>query len=167
MSFDRQPVLIGETLHLRPLVVGDRDALLAAASDPAIWALHPQPDRWRPEVFQTYFDAAIASGGALAVTERESGLVIGSSRYHGYDAERSEVEIGWTFLSRAHWGGRTNGEMKRLMIDHALTSVRVVVFMVGRENLRSRRAVEKIGGVLVTEGILRDGVDYVRYDVRA
>lgn len=166
MSFNRQPVLTGETLILRPLGAGDRDALLSAASDPEIWALHPEPNRWQPEVFQRYFDAAIASGGALAVTERATGTVIGSSRYHGYDASLSEVEIGWTFLARAHWGGRTNGEMKRLMIGHALASVRTVVFMIGPENLRSRRAVEKIGGVLTAEGLRRDEMDYVRYDVR-
>ena len=35
--------------------------------------------------------------------------IIGSSRYHGYDAGRSEVEIGWTFLARKYWGGRYNG----------------------------------------------------------
>jgi RimJ/RimL family protein N-acetyltransferase len=167
MSFNRQPTLEGESLHLRPLVPEDRDALLAAASDPEIWAVHPEPTRWQPAVFQRYFEAALASGGALVVVERASGTIIGSSRYHGFDPDTSQIEIGWTFLARSHWGGRTNGELKRLMIDHALQTVCTVVFMVGRDNLRSRRAVEKIGGVLVAENILRDGVDYVRYDVRS
>jgi RimJ/RimL family protein N-acetyltransferase len=73
--------------------------------------------------------------------------VIGSSRFHGYDDAASEVEIGWSFLARRYWGGRYNGEMKRLMLHHAFRFVENVVFLVGEENRRSRRAVEKIGGV--------------------
>ncbi len=74
--------------------------------------------------------------------------MVGSSRFHGYDPVRREVEIGWTFLARSHWGGAYNGEMKRLMLDHAFRFVDTVLFLVGPENHRSRRAVEKIGGVL-------------------
>ena len=73
--------------------------------------------------------------------------VIGSSRFHGYDKEKSEVEIGWTFLSRSYWGGRYNYDMKRIMLQHAFRFVKSVVFLIGPENLRSQRAVEKIGGV--------------------
>jgi RimJ/RimL family protein N-acetyltransferase len=79
--------------------------------------------------------------------DRETGRVIGSSRFLAYDEEHGEVEIGYTFLARSHWGGRYNGEMKRLMLRHAFRFVRSVVFLVGPQNLRSQRAVEKIGGV--------------------
>jgi RimJ/RimL family protein N-acetyltransferase len=95
------------------------------------------------------------SGGALLISDASSGTVIGSSRYHGYDPSRSEVEIGWTFLARACWGGPCNGEVKRLMLDHAFQSVDSVIFLVGPANYRSRRAVEKIGGVL--DGTRRNG----------
>jgi N-acetyltransferase len=81
------------------------------------------------------------------VIDRRDGRVIGQSRYHGYDPERSEVEIGWTFLARSHWGGEYNGELKRLMLDHAFRSVSRVVFLIHPDNVRSQRAVEKLGAV--------------------
>src|SRR5690348_1834184 len=89
------------------------------------------------------------SGGALIAIDRKDGRVIGSSRFHGYDAENSEIEIGWTFLARSHWGGVYNGEMKQLMLQHAFGFVNSVIFVIGVQNFRSQRAVEKIGGVRV------------------
>ena len=99
-----------------------------------------------------FFDEALASGGALIALEAGTGRVIGSSRFHGYDAEKSEVEIGWSFLARSHWGGRVNGEMKRLMVEHALRFVRSVVLFIDPQNQRSQRATEKVGGVRVGSG---------------
>jgi RimJ/RimL family protein N-acetyltransferase len=75
--------------------------------------------------------------------------IIGSSRFHSYDAIRSEVQIGWTFLARSHWGGRYNGEMKRLMLGHAFRFVSFVTLLVGFQNVRSQRAVERIAGIRV------------------
>jgi RimJ/RimL family protein N-acetyltransferase len=149
---DRQPVLEGERLLLRPLEPGDWDALYAVASDPLIWEVHPAGDRWQEAVFRAYFDDALVKGGALAVVDRASGALIGSSRMQGYDpADGGSVEIGWTFLARSHWGGATNREMKRLMLGHALKFVTRVLFRVGETNWRSRRAMEKIGGRLHDE----------------
>ena len=146
---DRQPTLEGETLLLRPLVTDDWDALYLAASDPLIWELHPANDRWQEPVFRAYFADALAQGGALAVIDKRSGAIIGSSRMQAYDpANGGSVEIGWTFLARSHWGGGINGEMKRLMLTHALKYVERVDFRVGETNLISRRAMEKIGGLL-------------------
>jgi RimJ/RimL family protein N-acetyltransferase len=148
MTFELQPVLAGERIELRPLVPSDWEALYAVASDPAIWEQHPVSDRWREPVFRTFFDEALASGGALVALDRADGKVIGSSRFHGYDSERREVEVGWTFLARDRWGGSWNGEMKRLMLDHAFRFVDTVLFLIGPDNIRSQRAVGKIGGVL-------------------
>ncbi|GAB3975793.1 GNAT family N-acetyltransferase [Plantactinospora veratri] len=147
MPFDRQPRLTGESLDVRPLRAEDFADLYAVAADPLLWVQHPEPDRYREEVFRVFFRSALDSAGALAVVDRRAGRIIGSSRYHGYDEERSEVEIGWTFLARSHWGGGANRELKWLMLAHAFTAVESVVFLVGPENLRSQRAVEKIGGV--------------------
>jgi RimJ/RimL family protein N-acetyltransferase len=147
MPFDPQPVLKGELLTLRPLRPEDFADLYAVAADPLIWEQHPQSDRYQEEVFREFFREALASGGALIALDRGTGGVIGSSRFLGYDEEGSEVEIGYTFLARSHWGGRYNGEMKRLMLGHAFRFVRSVVFLVGPQNYRSQRAVEKIGGV--------------------
>jgi RimJ/RimL family protein N-acetyltransferase len=147
MAFELQPNLVGELLALRPLREEDFDALFAVASDPLVWEQHPDNDRWKPEVFRKFFDGAMASGGALLVVDRKDGRVVGSSRYFGYDEAASEVEIGWTFLARSHWGGVFNGEMKRLMLDHAFRFVESVVFLIGPDNIRSQKAIQKIGGV--------------------
>jgi len=147
MVFDAQPTLTGTLLQLRPLQEDDYDDLYAVASDPLIWEQHPASDRYQAEVFQKFFRDAMESGGALLAIDNASGAVIGSSRYHGYNKRASEVEIGWTFLARSHWGGQYNGEMKRLMQQHAFQFVEAVIFLIGPENLRSQRAIEKIGGV--------------------
>ena len=167
MSFDPQPVLKGALLELRPLGPDDFAALYAVASDPLIWEQHPNSDRYREEVFREFFREALESGGALVATDAKDGRVIGSSRFHGYDEAASEVEIGWTFLARTHWGGRYNGEMKRLMLGHAFRFVDNVVFLVGPRNLRSRRAVEKIGGALVGTRPVEGGRESVVYRITA
>ena len=149
MPFDLQPVLQGEILELRPLRPEDFHDLYAVASDPLIWEQHPVKDRYKEEVFKEFFREALESGGALIAIDSKDGQVIGSSRFHGYDEEKSEIEIGWTFLARSHWGGVYNREMKQLMLRHAFRFVNSVIFLVGPQNLRSQRAMEKIGGVRV------------------
>lgn len=147
-GFELQPHLVGETLELRPLRAEDWDELYLVASDPLIWEQHPARDRYKEPEFRQFFREAMDCGGAFVIIDRQTGKIIGSSRYFGYDAEKSEIEIGWTFLARAYWGGKANREMKGLMLDHAFKFVECVVFLVGPENWRSRKAMEKIGGVL-------------------
>jgi RimJ/RimL family protein N-acetyltransferase len=147
MPFDLQPVLKGALVELHPLEPGHFDELYRVASDPRIWEQHPSSDRWQEPVFREFFREAIESGGAFIVRDSRTGLTIGSSRFYGLDEAASEVEIGWTFLARSHWGGRHNGEMKRLMLRHAFQFVERVVFVVGADNIRSQRAVERIGGI--------------------
>lgn len=132
-------------IEIRPLTQEDFDALFAAASDPHIWEQHPEHDRYKREVFQKFFDGAIASKGAFAVIDRASGRIIGSSRYCNLHPVERQVEIGWTFLQRAFWGGSYNGELKSLMLRHAFRFVDRVVFVVGENNLRSQKALQKIG----------------------
>src|SRR5579862_369201 len=146
-SVNRQPTLVGELVVVRPLNVVDFEQLYAAAADPLLWEQHPETERWREDAFRAYFDDHLASGGALAVADRATGQLIGASRYDNYDPEASEVEIGWTFLARPYWGGTYNADLKRLMLEHAFQSVETVVFLIGASNLRSRRAVEKLGAI--------------------
>ncbi len=148
-DFDPQPALLGDTVALAPLTKADWPALFAVASDPLIWAVHPAHDRWQEPAFARFFADALTSGGCLVIRDRASGAVIGSSRYDRTRVEPGEVEIGWTFLARAYWGGATNREVKKLMIGHALHSFDSTVFYVGEDNIRSRRAMEKIGGELL------------------
>ena len=155
---DLQPTLTGDLVQLRPVRPEDFEQVFAAASDPLIWEVHPEPDRYQREVFRKFFDSALASGGAFVVVDRKSARVIGSTRFHHHDPDKRQIEIGWTFLARDFWGGDYNGEMKRLMLDHAFAFVDRVVFTVGENNVRSQKAVKKVGGVLVgTED--RPGLD--------
>jgi RimJ/RimL family protein N-acetyltransferase len=147
MPFDLQPHLRGDLLELRPLTTGDWDKLFAVASDPLIWEQHPEPDRYTENVFRTFFNGALASGGAFVIIDRNTQQIIGSTRFYGYDPEKSEIEIGWTFLARKYWGGRYNAEMKRLLLNHAFHFVNRVVFFVGEDNLRSQRAMQKVGAI--------------------
>ncbi len=166
-AFELQPTLEGPTVLVRPIDEQDWEALFSVASDPQIWIQHPQTDRYTEPVFRDFFDGAIASGAAFVVVDNASGNLIGSSRYHGYDPALSEVEIGWTFLGCQYWGGGTNRELKQLMLEHAFRFVDTVVFWVGETNLRSRRAVEKIGGQLRDGQYVRAAAPYVIYQLTA
>ena len=149
MPFDLQPHLKSEFIELRPLTPKDWDDLFAVASDPLIWEQHPESDRYKEGVFKVFFREALESGGAFVVIDKQSQRVIGSTRFYGYDPEKSEIEIGWTFLARKYWGGRYNAEMKRLLLNHAFKFVKNVVFFVGEHNVRSQRAMEKIGAIRI------------------
>jgi RimJ/RimL family protein N-acetyltransferase len=144
---DFQPTLTGPTVIVRPVAASDWTELFAAGSDPDIWKVHPSPDRYTEPAFRKFFDGAVESKMGFVFVDRATGRLIGSSRYHGHDAALSEIEIGWTFIARSHWGGKANREVKRLMLDHAFTFVDIVVFWVGEENWRSQGAMTKIGGV--------------------
>lgn len=167
---DRQPVLEGERLVLRPLAQADWAPLFAVASDRQLWALHPMHDRWQEPVFREFFDDALANKGALAVIEKETSAIIGSSRFQDYRPDGGgQVEIGWTFLARDRWGLGYNTELKRLMLAHALRFVRRVVFRVGKDNVISRKAMAKIGGRLTDEVDIRERggrmIEHVVYEI--
>lgn len=143
-----QPTLTGATLTLIPLAPEHREPLTQAAGDPLIWELHPEPTRYLPEVFAGVFNSGIESGGALLITDRQTGEVLGTSRYYDFDEINRAIAIGYSFLVRSRWGGVTNTELKTLMLEHAFSAVDTVWFHVGADNLRSRRAVEKLGAEL-------------------
>jgi RimJ/RimL family protein N-acetyltransferase len=148
-TFELQPHLVGDLLEVRPLSPEDWERLFRVASDPLIWEQHPANDRYQEEVFKEFFREALESGGALVVIDRKTRETIGSSRYFGFEPRKREIEIGWTFLARSHWGGKYNRELKRLMLDHAFKFVESVVFLIGPTNVRSQKAVENIGGVMI------------------
>jgi RimJ/RimL family protein N-acetyltransferase len=167
MDFDLQPTLTGEHLLLRPLLREDREELWEVARDPLIWAQHPDQTRHTREGFEHFFASAL-EGGALAVVDRASGRIIGSTRYYEWDPVMREVAVGYTFLAREFWGGATNVEMKRLLMEHAAHHAHAVWFHVGKDNLRSRRAMEKIGGVAALEAQrLQNGelIDFIYFRI--
>ena len=167
MHFDYQPVLKGDLVELRPLRSEDFHDLYAVAADPALWEQHPVPNRHEESSFRAFFDEALESGGTLTAIDTATHRVIGSSRFHGYDEEMDEIEIGWTFLARSHWGGLYNGEMKEFMLRHAFEFVNCVVFLVEPKNMRSQRAVEKIGGLRIGSRPDSSGRDSHLYRITA
>jgi N-acetyltransferase len=167
MPFDLQPTLQGSRIKLRPLRPEDYSALYAVASDPLIWEQHPNWDRYKEEVFKDFFRVALDSGGALLAIDAADGRVIGSSRFHGYNRKEREIEIGWTFLARSHWGGLYNKEMKHLMLRHAFQFVDTVVFLIGPNNIRSQRAVEKMSAVRIASRKNGQGRESAVYKITA
>jgi len=149
--FELQPRIDNKYIRLEPLEPDDFDALFAVASDPLIWEQHPNKDRYQRAVFEGFFKGALASGGAFCVLDAMTGELIGSSRYYDLDEARSAICIGYTFIARNRWGRQYNRALKTLMLDHAFRFVDRAVFHVGETNLRSRKAMEKLGGVLVGE----------------
>ncbi|WP_456021735.1 GNAT family N-acetyltransferase [Pseudomonas protegens] len=144
-DFDCQPALYGNTLKLRALAASDFEALFLAASDPLIWAGHPASDRYERQVFEAYFAARLASAKALAVIGLESGQILGMSSYYTPPDQPESIAIGYTFLVREKWGGDANRELKALMLEHAFKVYHTVYFHVGPANLRSQKALLKIG----------------------
>lgn len=142
-----QPFLIGASLTLRPLAEEDFDELYLAAADPLIWEQHPDRHRYEPGPFEIYFRSGMDSKGALAIVRDKK--IIGSSRYTHYNSSHSSVEIGYSFLTREHWGQKFNLELKTLMLNHAFRSVESAFFVVGISNFRSQKAMQKIGGIRI------------------
>ena len=149
MNVNLQPTLVGKNISLRPLKQSDFLALYEAASDPEVWAMHPDSCRYKKEIFEKrFFSGAITSGSALAVLDSESGEIIGSSRFYDCNSDKKEIAIGFTFLACAYWGNGTTNEMKELMLKHVSAFAKTVWFHVGEANFRSCKAVEKLGAIV-------------------
>ena len=145
MYFDLQPTLENELVKLMPLKEEEFEKLYQVASDPLIWEQHPDRYRYKRDVFERYFRGAIESNGAFILVEKKSGEVIGSSRFYDFDKDKKSITIGYTFLARKYWGITYNRAMKNLMLDHAFKFVEKVIFHIGANNIRSQKAIEKLG----------------------
>jgi len=155
-SFDLQPVLENDLLALRALRGDDFEAIYNVASDPLIWEQHPAKDRCERAVFEIFFKEALLSQGAFAVIDKKTEKIIGSTRFHLIKETQNAIEIGWTFLAREYWGGYYNMSMKYLMMEYAFNFVENILFYIGEKNIRSQKAVEKVGGKRITtlEGVV-------------
>jgi RimJ/RimL family protein N-acetyltransferase len=151
MSFELQPRLQNELIRIEPLRAGDFEDLYAVAADPLIWEQHPSRDRYQRAVFENFFKGAMESGGAFRVIDNTNGELIGSSRYSSYDEAKRQIDIGYTFIARDRWARHYNRALKTLMLDHAFKFVDRVIFKVGINNWRSRKAMEKLGGIYIGE----------------
>jgi RimJ/RimL family protein N-acetyltransferase len=151
MPFHLQPTLQNDCVQIRPLKVTDFETLFALANDPLVWEQHPNKNRYLQPEFENYFKGAIESGGAFLIADTSTGKAIGSSRYYDWSPAESAIAIGYTFLTRSHWGGSFNPSLKALMLQHAFQYVDTVLFHVGVCNIRSQRAMEKLGATKLKE----------------
>ena len=151
MTQHLQPHLSNEWVSLMPLDTTDFPSLFAIASDPLIWEQHPNPDRYKLSVFEHYFNGAIQSGGALLVRSSVDDSIVGCTRFYDYFPDNGEIKIGYTFFSRKCWGKLFNRATKSLMLNYAFGFVEKVIFHVGAQNIRSRKAMEKLGAILIGE----------------
>jgi len=149
IKLDTTVVLTLARIQLRPLHPSDFEELYSVAADPQLWEQHPQRDRYKRDVFETFFALAMEQGTAYVVVDTAIDKVIGSSRYYEPAADGAYIYIGYTFLSRERWGKGANQIIKRLMLDHAFTVYPEVRFQVGINNRRSRIAVERLGAQLI------------------
>lgn len=152
MTFEIQPThLQNELIKLIPLQKTDFEELYAVSSDPLVWEQHPNKLRYQREVFQNYFEGAILSKGAFLIRDVKSGEAVGSSRYYDYNEGENSVLIGYTFIGRKFWGDGYNKALKKIMLNYAFQHVDKVYFHIGAFNIRSQKAIEKIGAVKVDE----------------
>ncbi|PIF45912.1 RimJ/RimL family protein N-acetyltransferase [Chryseobacterium sp. 52] len=151
INFNIQPILESKNVSLLPLEKEDFEVLYALASDPQIWEQHPQKNRWKKEEFTTFFEGAIVSKGAFKIIDKQTGQMIGSTRFYDYSEEEDIIFIGYTFFTRACWGTGINTSVKSMMMDYILQYVSKVGFHVGAHNVRSQIAVGRIGGEKTAE----------------
>ncbi|SIT04220.1 Protein N-acetyltransferase, RimJ/RimL family [Chryseobacterium ureilyticum] len=151
MDFSVQPVLENEEFQLIPLQQGDFESLYEVASDPKVWEQHPNKDRYQREIFENFFRGAIESKGAFKIVEKSTGDVLGSSRYYNFDQDDNHIFIGYTFYGTKSWGKGINPQVKKLMLDYIFQFVDKVHFHIGKENYRSQKALEKLGGEKIAE----------------
>ncbi|MGA0155588.1 MAG: GNAT family N-acetyltransferase [Flavobacteriaceae bacterium] len=140
-----------ETTHLflRASQSEDLKPLFAIGSDPEVWSLHSETDRYTKEKFSAYFESGLCNElGAYTLIYKSTGEVAGFTRYYDYDSVATTVKIGYTFLSKVLWGKGLNQELKKAMIDHAFEGgCTQVIFEVFERNFRSQRAVLKLGAL--------------------
>lgn len=140
-----QPILENDILYIRPLRHDDLEDLYAVASDPLLWQQHPEPLRYQREIFEKFFKKAMDSKGALVLIDKKTQKLIGCSRYYEYKEQDNSIAIGYTFIARAYWGTGYNLSIKKLMLDHILQSIDTVYFHIGINNIRSQKAITRLG----------------------
>jgi RimJ/RimL family protein N-acetyltransferase len=150
-QFEFQPILRNDFVRLQPLEVNDFEILYKIASDPLLWEQHPNKDRYKRDVFETFFRGAIESGGAYVVFNAATDRPIGTSRFYGFNPDEGSISIGYTFIARDHWGMTYNHALKTVMLDHAFRFVDKVIFHIGAVNIRSQKSIEKLGAIKIEE----------------
>lgn len=151
MDFSLQPRLENENIILEPLLENDFELLYDVAKERKIWLQHPNPDRYKREIFKTFFEGAMLSGGAFKIIDKKSGNVVGSSRFYNYSVTNNNIFIGYTFYGSQYWGTGINHQAKKLMLQYIFQFVDEVTFHVGANNVPSQTSIERLGAKKITE----------------
>lgn len=151
VKFSLQPILENDKVILYPLKESDSNPLYQVASDPKVWEQHPNKDRWKEDVFLTYFEGAIQSKGAFTIVDKLTGKIAGSTRFYDYKEQDNSIKIGYTFLGTTYWGKGFNLSVKSLMLEYLFRFVSRVYFEIGAENIRSQMAISRLNAKKVDE----------------
>ena len=154
-----QPTLSNQDVIIRPLKVTDFETLYNIASDKYIWEQHPNNDRYKKAVFEGFFEKAMNSKGAFIIIDKITEKAIGSSRYYDWDENNKTMIIGFTFIAKSYWGTHYNRSIKKLLLDHAFQYVTAVHFHVAKNNIRSQKAMEKLGAKVIGYTTSDKGID--------
>ncbi len=143
--------LTGQRVRLVPLVWAHLPELCDVALDPELWRYTVRSVETREELVD-YLTQAIKDGEAgtaipYAITLIETGEIVGTTRFNHIEPQHNRLEIGFTLIGLKWHGSGINREIKHLMLDHAFNTMgcQRVEFRASADNLRSRRALEKIG----------------------
>jgi RimJ/RimL family protein N-acetyltransferase len=152
-------ILTGETVKLIPLEKEHFEKLFIAASDKKLWQFTPL-DCSKQDTFNSVYNFAIAEREKgnqypFVIYHKATNEVIGSTRLFEIFPNDKKLEIGWTWIIAKYWATEVNFECKLLLLTYCfeVLKTRRVQLKTDAVNLRSRKAIEKIGGQL--EGILR------------
>lgn len=159
--------LEGESVRLRALRIEDRDALLAAAQDGALWKLWftsvPSVESVDQYITTALKDQAIGLSLPFVVEHKESGKIIGSTRFCNAVAQHRRIEIGYTWYSKSFQKTSVNTQCKQLLLEHAFSTLHAIAveFRTHWHNHASRAAIARLGakqdGVLRNHSIEPDG----------
>lgn len=162
-----QPTLTGATVELRPLQQEHAQALLDAAADGQLWNMKltvvPGPDTVGGYIATALDGRAAGTVMPFAIVLRESGKIVGSTRFWKIDRANRKLEIGHTWLSESVQRSAVNTEAKYLLLGYAFDTLQCVrvQFTTDELNEKSRAAIVRIGakqeGVVRHERIMPDG----------
>ena len=152
--------LEGRLVVLEPLVAAHESELYAAAQNPDVWRWMSYNAVESAERFHGWVDDALRATKAgeeavFVVRSKQSGELIGSTRYMTVRPEHRGLEIGWSWLVPSAWGSGANAEAKFLLLEHAFERLGClrVEFKTDARNERARLALEAIPARF--EGIFR------------
>ena len=130
-----------------------------------IWEQHPENDRWKKEKFNIFFNKGIENKfGFYGIYNKSNSTLIGSTRYYSYSKKNNSIKIGFTFLTPEYWGTDTNLQIKTLMLGYAFNYVENIYFDIGKNNIRSRKAIEKIGATLHLDADIGNVLYILRFE---